>query len=137
MWVNKDEIAGNGIDDDKNGYIDDIHGWNFIGGKDGKNINQDQLEVTRLYVYLKDKKRNKKEEAQFKTIKEEIDKKIGQAQQSVKYFETIISSLDIIDEVMGEQPLTMNNLRAVKVADDDKKNKNSNSYLQKYVVPTL
>jgi subtilisin family serine protease len=123
MWVNKDEIAGNGIDDDKNGYIDDIHGWNFIGGKDGKNINQDQLEVTRLYVYLKDKKRNKKEEAQFKTIKEEIDKKIGQAQQSVKYFETIISSLDIIDEVMGEQPLTMNNLRAVKVADDDKKTK--------------
>lgn len=28
IWVNKDEIAGNGIDDDLNGYIDDIHGWN-------------------------------------------------------------------------------------------------------------
>lgn len=123
MWVNKGEIAGNGQDDDNNGYIDDIHGWNFIGGKDGKNINQDQLEVTRLYVYLKDKKRNKKEEAQYKEIKEEIDKKIGQAQQSVKYFETIISSLEIIDEVMGDKPLTMNNLRAVKVADDDKKTK--------------
>ena len=29
-WVNPGEIAGNGIDDDGNGYIDDIHGWDFI-----------------------------------------------------------------------------------------------------------
>lgn len=29
LWINEDEIAGNGIDDDKNGYIDDINGWNF------------------------------------------------------------------------------------------------------------
>jgi cell wall-associated protease len=33
MWTNPGEIAGNGIDDDKNGYIDDIHGWNFMGTK--------------------------------------------------------------------------------------------------------
>jgi len=31
IWTNKKEIAGNRIDDDKNGYIDDIHGWNFLG----------------------------------------------------------------------------------------------------------
>lgn len=48
MWVNEDEIPGNGIDDDKNGYIDDIHGWNFIGGANGE-VNQDNLEITRLY----------------------------------------------------------------------------------------
>lgn len=48
MWTNPGEIAGNGIDDDKNGYIDDIHGWNFIGGKDGKNVNQDTYEMVRL-----------------------------------------------------------------------------------------
>lgn len=30
-WVNKKEVAGNGIDDDKNGYVDDINGWNFLG----------------------------------------------------------------------------------------------------------
>src|SRR5688572_27221975 len=35
IWVNTDEIAGNKKDDDNNGYIDDIHGWNFIGGADG------------------------------------------------------------------------------------------------------
>ncbi len=48
LWTNPKEIPGNGKDDDGNGYIDDVHGWNFIGNKDGKNVNQDNLEVTRL-----------------------------------------------------------------------------------------
>ena len=34
MWVNEDEIPGNGIDDDNNGYIDDIHGWNFLSSEE-------------------------------------------------------------------------------------------------------
>ena len=38
LWMNPKEIAGNGKDDDKNGYVDDVHGWNFIGGKDGRNV---------------------------------------------------------------------------------------------------
>ena len=37
------EIPGNGIDDDKNGYIDDIHGWNFLG-----DAVHEQLEMTRI-----------------------------------------------------------------------------------------
>ena len=32
IWTNPKEIAGNHIDDDKNGYVDDLHGWDFIGG---------------------------------------------------------------------------------------------------------
>ena len=43
IWVNKGETANNGIDDDKNGYIDDIHGWNFLGDIVGEN-----LEFTRI-----------------------------------------------------------------------------------------
>lgn len=50
LWVNKKEIPGNGIDDDKNGYIDDIHGWNFLGSDDGtKNVEKDSFEAARLY----------------------------------------------------------------------------------------
>lgn len=30
IWVNEDEIPGDGIDNDGNGYIDDVNGWNFI-----------------------------------------------------------------------------------------------------------
>ncbi|GAA3983366.1 S8 family peptidase [Hymenobacter antarcticus] len=48
LWRNRGEIPGNGIDDDKNGYIDDVHGWNFLGGKDGRNINAETLEMTRI-----------------------------------------------------------------------------------------
>jgi len=76
MWKNADEIPGNGIDDDKNGYIDDIYGWNFIGGKDGKHVGKDTYELTRVYVYLKNKKRNKKEEEKYKRIREEYDSKV-------------------------------------------------------------
>lgn len=59
IWTNNDEIQGNGIDDDKNGYIDDIHGWNFIGGKDGKNVVHETVEITRLYRKYKAKYENK------------------------------------------------------------------------------
>lgn len=55
VWVNTGEIPGNGIDDDNNGYIDDIYGWNFLGGKDGRNIDYETLEITRLYRELKKK----------------------------------------------------------------------------------
>jgi subtilisin family serine protease len=55
IWTNTDEIPGNGIDDDKNGYIDDIHGWNFLGGKDGTPVNFDTYEVTRQYLIYRPK----------------------------------------------------------------------------------
>ncbi len=55
LWTNKKEIPGNGIDDDKNGYIDDVHGWNFLGGKDGRNVKQDSYEGARIYHKLKAK----------------------------------------------------------------------------------
>src|SRR5690606_25832816 len=54
LWRNKGEIPGNGIDDDKNGYIDDVNGWNFIGGKDGRNVKEDSYEMARVYHKFKD-----------------------------------------------------------------------------------
>lgn len=50
IWTNPGEIPGNGIDDDGNGYVDDVHGWNFIGGADGQNVQYDTYEMTRLYA---------------------------------------------------------------------------------------
>jgi cell wall-associated protease len=75
MWTNPGEIAGNGIDDDKNGYVDDIHGWNFIGGKDGRNVEADNLEMTRLIRKLKPKYEGKTE-ADFKTREEKEELKL-------------------------------------------------------------
>src|SRR5580765_4838686 len=60
LWTNSGEIPGNGIDDDHNGYVDDIHGWNFIGGKDGKNVKDDSQEEGRVYYKYKDQFDEKK-----------------------------------------------------------------------------
>src|SRR5690242_147958 len=49
LWRNPGEIPGNGIDDDKNGYVDDVYGWNLLGGRDGKNVEQDSYEAARVY----------------------------------------------------------------------------------------
>ena len=53
LWKNKGEIPGNGIDDDGNGYIDDMYGWNFLGGKDGRNIKKCSDERSRIYHRFK------------------------------------------------------------------------------------
>ncbi len=55
LWRNPKEIPGNGIDDDGNGYVDDIFGWNFLGGKDGRNVTKDSYEGARVYHKLKAK----------------------------------------------------------------------------------
>ena len=53
LWTNPREIAGNGLDDDQNGYVDDVHGWNFLGGADGRNVDVETYEDTRLLAHLK------------------------------------------------------------------------------------
>lgn len=53
LWRNPKEIPGNGVDDDKNGYVDDVYGWNFIGGKDGSNIGSCSDERSRVYHRFK------------------------------------------------------------------------------------
>lgn len=54
LWTNAAEIPDNGIDDDKNGYIDDIHGWSFLGGKNG-DINYEATELSRMYMRMNKK----------------------------------------------------------------------------------
>ncbi len=55
LWTNPKEIPGNGIDDDKNGYIDDVHGWNFLGGKNGQSVKRAPDERSRIYHKYKAK----------------------------------------------------------------------------------
>jgi subtilisin family serine protease len=49
LWRNEKEINGNGIDDDGNGYVDDIYGWNFDGGKNSENLARNSFETARTY----------------------------------------------------------------------------------------
>ncbi|MDE6450811.1 MAG: S8 family serine peptidase [Odoribacter sp.] len=72
LWCNRREIPGNGIDDDKNGYTDDLHGWNFLVTKNGKPVTQTMQEGAVLFLrnrerydVLSEKKRNDKEEKEY------------------------------------------------------------------------
>jgi len=116
MWVNADEIPNNGKDDDNNGYIDDIHGWNFIGGADGKNVAQDNLEITRLYRDLHKKfkdsdpsqlsKKVKKEYDKYTELKKEVEKKRAEAEaqaaQMMNLNDMFSGALKAVKGVVGE-----------------------------------
>lgn len=131
MWVNKGEIPGNGIDDDKNGYIDDIHGWNFLGNKSGKNVEHETLEVTRLYAKYKPKfdnadrdklsKKDKKLYDKYLKYKEEVEKKQKSAQKQLdeynSYAPMVIGALEAFGKSMEGKALTEENLKQVKAED--------------------
>ncbi|HET8838702.1 MAG TPA: S8 family peptidase [Flavobacteriaceae bacterium] len=105
IWVNEDEIPNNGIDDDKNGYIDDIHGWNFLGDMVGAN-----LELTRILKKLKPKydgksaneisPENKDEFALYQRANKEYTEKHTEAQQNKAYYENILSSVKGAQEAL-------------------------------------
>ena len=71
LWHNPKEVAGNGIDDDKNGYTDDVYGWNFLGGKDGRSVTKTSLERDRVYYAYKEKYEGKEIDKQ-KLNKDEL-----------------------------------------------------------------
>jgi subtilisin family serine protease len=77
IWVNQDEIANNNIDDDKNGYIDDVNGWNFIGNKAGENVNYENLEYTRVVKQANESDKN------FQTAKNLYDSELQRRQQEM------------------------------------------------------
>ena len=120
IWTNKGEIPGNGIDDDKNGYIDDVHGWNFIGGKGG-NVDEDTYELTREYVRLHKKfekigdgKVPKKQRAEFeryKKIKDKYEKLRDKNQKQYDLYRNMYSnirmSVDTLKAVMKVDKLTL------------------------------
>ncbi|MES2829141.1 MAG: S8 family peptidase [Bacteroidota bacterium] len=83
LWRNARELAGNGTDDDKNGYTDDIYGWNFLGGKDGRNVNKDSEEAVRLYHKLKDQtKISDKDTANWNRLQKMVDAKPAGAKKA-------------------------------------------------------
>jgi cell wall-associated protease len=91
-WINKKEIPNNGIDDDKNGYIDDINGWNFIGS-----IYKENLEYERI---IKDPSIAGEEEV--KEAKAFYDKKVADAKNTKARFEQILEGVTNADALISE-----------------------------------
>jgi len=128
MWVNEDEIAGDGIDNDNNGYVDDIHGWNFIGGKDGRNVDADNLEVARVYKHLKAKydgksesdikgKKAKAEFARYMRAKEDIDKNVSEKSENLELYSGLLDVIAKLRKAIGKDDFTVEELNEFKTED--------------------
>lgn len=126
IWTNEKEIPGNGIDDDKNGYVDDVHGWNFIGGKDGSNVDADTYELTREYIRLKAKfanaegtripKKQKDEYEKYLKIKDKYNKLKEKNEGIYNQFSALYlnfrKSVDTLKYTLKTDTLTMSKLEA-------------------------
>lgn len=126
IWSNPNEVPNNGKDDDGNGYIDDVHGWNFIGGKNG-DIGVDNMEVTRVVAKYKpvfegdDSTKNKanqakmpEEFAMYMKSKELFTKKSVDAAQSFKQYSMINEAIPEMVKMLNGKPLTKENLATIK-----------------------
>lgn len=113
MWQNKKEIAGNNIDDDGNGYVDDIYGWNFIGSEIG-NVHYDNLEITRLVRKLQPKyasvvnttpleEQEKKEFERYKKLITDYMDKLQRAKMGQTNYTMLKKYIDQIVEKIGKK----------------------------------
>ena len=131
MWKNPNEIPNNGIDDDKNGYVDDIYGWNFIGGKTA-DVDADNLEVTRMVKKYQpifegtDSAKNKanqakmpEEYAMYQKSKKLFDEKGSEAKQYYQYFSGFNNAIPSIIKTLNGKTLTKTNLAAIKPASQE------------------
>ncbi|MGX9986829.1 S8 family serine peptidase [Soonwooa purpurea] len=126
MWKNPNEIPNNGIDDDKNGYVDDIYGWNFLGNKT-KDVNVDNLEVTRVVKKYKpifegsDSVQNKanqakmsEEFAMYMKSKKIFSEKSIEAQQGFQTYSMINQIIPNAEQLLEGKTLTAANLATLK-----------------------
>lgn len=127
IWVNRKEKAGNGKDDDKNGYIDDVNGWNFLGSAKGS-IDNETLELTRLVRRDNARFANKDASAipaadlsafeTYKKNKAELEKQLGEAKMGLERFSDIKNAIDVVVKKIGKEKPTAEDFRAFKPASD-------------------
>ena len=132
IWINRGEIPNNGIDDDKNGFIDDVHGWNFLGDIVGEN-----LEFTRI-VRRYDAKFNGKDiteisEADLETfglyqkakaeqLKNYEETKVNRDRYT-QMLEQVTDANNQISKKLGKEDYTAEELAAISdPSDDEQKN---------------
>lgn len=89
IWTNSKEIPDNGIDDDHNGYVDDIHGWNFLG-----QINQAPLEMVRML------RSSSSDSEDYRRALAEYQTEIVQAEENLKHYQDLLNKVVEADKVL-------------------------------------
>lgn len=123
IWTNSDEIPGNNKDDDKNGYVDDIHGWNFLG-----DALEENMEYVRIYKRLKPKYDGKpassistadrQEFIMYQRAKEEFNIELAEVRQNQQQYNQIKEQLTAahkaVSKKLGKEDYTKAELSALK-----------------------
>jgi subtilisin family serine protease len=113
VWTNKKEIPGNGIDDDKNGYIDDIHGWNFLGDIVKENAEYERIIVNKSLV----------DDATYQEAKALLNEKLVEAKNGKPKLEKMLSEAskaeDILTKHFGKANYTVQEVNTIDSKDED------------------
>lgn len=128
IWTNEDEKPNNNVDDDNNGYVDDIHGWNFLG-----DAVEENLEYTRIYKKLKPKygsvpagavkPENREEFELYQKAKAEYDKEYNEVLGMKNQYEGIVQQLKVSHEAvsskLGKEDYTLAELRNMEATTEE------------------
>lgn len=129
IWVNDDEIPGNEKDDDENGYVDDIYGWNFIGGPDSSHVDYDTYEVTRLYASLNKKfgdmepndvpDENIEEYNYYHEIKEAYERRVQENEQQIMQVHQFKQTITAIKQILNITNIDSLSNEDMEITEDD------------------
>lgn len=112
-WVNVDEVAGNGIDDDKNGYVDDINGWNFLG----KSYTE-HLEYER--ILMKPSVASKELYEEVKAFQnEKVEEAKGTKERYTQFVKNIDKATEVLSKYFGKSEFTKEEILAINSSDED------------------
>ena len=105
IWVNSKEIAGNNKDDDNNGYVDDINGWNFLGDS-----NDENLELTRIV-------KKGPSAPNYAEAKKALDKQYGEMMQYKPQMDMISKADKAIKTHLNKELYTVEDLKKISTTD--------------------
>ncbi len=132
IWVNEKEIPGNGIDDDGNGYVDDIHGWGFLGNDKGKNIETETYEYVRMLRKYDPVFKNIQSEADvpadqmndyrlYLKVKEKHEAEVAEQtlmNETLKKFEKVLTDVEkVVLKHLGTSTYTVEDLKGITNAN--------------------
>lgn len=129
IWTNPSEISGDSLDNDANGYVDDIYGWNFIGNGSGENVRYDNLELTRLLRELKPRyisvlpstpllEQERRDFSRYQKMTADYVRRHRTAQQGELYYSRLKSTLDSIVLKIGKNTPDLADLKAYEASGD-------------------
>ena len=104
LWVNEDEIPGNNIDDDANGFVDDVHGYNFLGES-----YYEQMEYVRMIA------KEIGDEEQLKRARIILEKELPKAEENKRQYKRIYelakTAVDTLSVLLNDDQFNSESLR--------------------------